>query len=180
MSGVELGRTISTFSSNVTTSRISSVAAVQEHSRRLRPVVQSNAVLANRFYQHSATMYMSPPPGDFNGSLVHAGSYQIEISAGILWESDGRVRGEGGERNVYNMRFLKDNSFSPASQRWVVKENRHIEKSDNEEMSFHRTNLVTQSTAQMFADKFNQLAQRLALQNFPTVSTCCEHCCLRP
>lgn len=171
----ELGRTITAFSSKVAISRLSSVSAVfADESRRLRPSLTSNVLLAKRFQRYTATMFMAPPAGDFNGQLKHAGAYTIEISVGKLFHNDVEI-GTGGERNVFNMHFVEDNGFCKAADQWVVKENRHEERDENEELHFHRTNLVTQMTAMMFADRFNELAKRLELKNIPTISfmTCC-------
>ena len=55
------------------------------------------------------------------------------------------INGEGGERNVYNMRFCGDTGFCSKSEQWVVKENRMIESTLEKEIHFHRTALVTQN-----------------------------------
>jgi hypothetical protein len=73
------------------------------------------------------------------------------------------------------MNFLEDNAFCRASDRWVVKENRHCEASEDAEREFHRISLVTQKLATVFAERFNEYTERLGLGRFPQVSfmTCC-------
>ena len=79
---------------------------------------------------------MPPRPGDFQSPLQFVGKFDVEVSVGMI--------GEGGERNVYNMRFETDTNFCDADDQWVAKENKHIESSEEREIEFHRIALTTQ------------------------------------
>ena len=105
--------------------------------------------------------------GDFASPLrALRGLHDVEISTTLL--------GNGGERNAYLMRFVRDNNFTTSAEEWVVKESRH-EREEAEEDEFHRKALVTQSAAKELANKFNEQAEELGLVGMPKVSymTCC-------
>ena len=113
----ELGRTVSEFSSRVATSRLSSVSALVHDRRRLRPVRNFNAALAQRYAAHHATIFRAPPAGEFDSDLEWAGEFEVRISVGLMPD------GTGGERNVhaYNLglrcvaRELMRNEPSPVA-----------------------------------------------------------------
>ena len=67
----------------------------------------------------------------------------------------------GGERNVFEMRFLAPDGRTPVPGDWVAKRNKHVEPSRERELEFHRMNLITQAMARQYATRFNAATAKL-------------------
>uniref|UniRef100_A0A7S3WUB9 Alpha-type protein kinase domain-containing protein n=2 Tax=Emiliania huxleyi TaxID=2903 RepID=A0A7S3WUB9_EMIHU len=122
---------------------------------------------------YKAKIYESPEPGLFGARATQIGEVDVEIADGAF-ES-------GGERNVFMMRFLRRTELfqtvpdaqgrqqqfktfeAEASEEWVVKEDKHAKISDNNDLEFHDKSLVTQRTAAVLAEKFNELCEEKSL-----------------
>lgn len=166
--------TLTTFSSTLQTSRLSSVRVDDGKKRRVRQVSVSVGLTADqcRWKQMPmAKVYGPPPPGDFESDLVELGVFAIKKSESAF--------AQGGERNVYHVRFLLDSedklSGLKPGEPWVLKENKRVEATTAKEVEFHRTSLVTQETAMLLGLRFNQHAEACGLTNLPKVQymTCC-------
>ena len=95
--------TLTTFTATVHTSRLSSVRVNDGTKRRVRQVSVSvglTAAQAKFLRVPLAKVYGPPPAGDFESPLVELGVFALEKSEKAL--------AQGGERNVYHMRFCAD------------------------------------------------------------------------
>ena len=160
-----LAQSVSSFSSSVALSRQSSVSYVDGAPRALRQVHTTSWRMA--IYPECEIFLPPKTLGDFVSRLRPLpGLHDLEISSMLL--------GSGGERYAYLMRFVRDNAFTESSEEWVVKESMH-ERSEAEELEFHRKSLGTQQAATELANRFNEEAEMLGLDGLPKVGymTCC-------
>ena len=168
-SAKKLATSIASFSASVSASRFSSRSHAQPGEKRELRAVNTDKLKQYTFVRYpGATMFSAPPAGKFTAPLIKKGQFDVEVG-------EGRME-EGGERNVFHMRFCDESAFkkfnTSREERWVVKENKLVEGGgdDEKELDFHRVSMVTQQTATFFAQKFNDLAHSRELHDLPTIS----------
>jgi hypothetical protein len=132
-----LTRTLSTFSSSVTESRLTASAGP---ARELRPVLKLAG--ASKWETHVDACAWLAPDG-LDARWEAAGTYDVCICEAAF--------DAGGERNVFRLKFERG---GPAGE-WVAKENKHVEHSPAKELEFHKKSLVTQAFARTMGKNFN-------------------------
>ena len=98
---------------------------------------------------------------------------QVKVSAGVVMSVlDAYVRRNEGQERVVGTLLGSLNAESGTVDVRNVYAVPHNESKEQValDIEFHRTALVTQNTAVMFADKFNAHAETCGLRNFPKVS----------
>lgn len=132
----DLKKTLSSFSSSITESRLSSKQIGPTRPLRevkMIPKYQTSAI-AYQFYE-GVTVY-DPPVRLEASNWVIRGTFNVSVSREAF--------GKGGERNAFYLKFENGTSMST----WVAKEDKYVSTNQEEEIKFHEQKLVSQKYAQ--------------------------------
>ena len=156
----DLKKTLSSFSSSITESRLSSKQIGPTRPLRevkMIPKYQTSAI-AYQFYE-GVTVY-DPPVRLEASNWVIRGTFNVSVSREAF--------GKGGERNAFYLKFENGTSMST----WVAKEDKYVSTNQEEEVKFHEQKLVSQKYAQTMAAEFTTILARLVPRYTLTFSPC--------
>jgi hypothetical protein len=153
-------KTLSSFSSSITESRLSSKQIGPTRPLReikMIPKYQTSAI-AYQFYE-GVTVY-DPPVRLEASNWVIRGTFDVSVSKEAF--------GKGGERYAFYLKFENGTSIST----WVAKEDKYVSTNQEEEVKFHEQKLVSQKYAQTMAAEFTTILARLVPRYTLTFSPC--------
>jgi len=156
----DLRRTLSSFSSSITESRLSSKQIGPARPLRevkMIPKYQTSAV-SYQFYE-GVTVY-DPPVRLEAFNWVIRGTFDVSVSKEAF--------GKGGERYAFYLKFEDGKNIGT----WVAKEDKYISADQEEEVKFHEQKLVSQKYAQTMAAEFTSILARLVPRYTLTFSAC--------